>query len=196
MVVFSVCSIGKLYVYLISFENSLTRANSEKPDNELKKEELQRRGEYVEPDISRDGAAGSMQNPGLTHSHHGAAAGAGGIGAGAAGVSEFEQHKRAGDLEGLSEADKLAQARQHDRNRLHKDPPPGYIEQKMEEQGIGSSGGRDTLPDGRAVDHHTGLPVDLSKGGSSAGAGGTDSTPVPGYHSTPVVHHPERGDAL
>ncbi|CAF9938892.1 MAG: hypothetical protein HETSPECPRED_001412 [Heterodermia speciosa] len=156
----------------------------DKPDDELKKEELIRRGEYVEPDISRDGAAGSIQNPELTHSHHGAetAAGAGGVGAGAAGISEYEQHKRAGDLEGLSEADKLLQARQHDRNRLHKDPPPGYIEKKLEEQGSGSTGGRETLPDGRVIEPHTGLPMDLSKGDGSGGAGGTDSTPVPGYH--------------
>lgn len=162
----------------------LIRNDSDKPDDELKKEELQRRGEYVEPDISRDGAAGSIQNPELTHSHHGAetAAGAGGLGAGAAGISQFEQHKRAGDLEGMSEADKLVQARQHDRNRLHKDPPPGYIEKKLDEQGSGSTGGRETLPDGRVVEPHTGLPMDLSKGDGSGGAGGTDSSPVPGYH--------------
>ena len=158
----------------------LITIDSDKPDDELKKEELQRRGEYVEPDISRDGAAGSIQNPELTYPHHGAetAAGAGGVGAGAAGISQYEQHKQAGDLEGMSEADKLLQARQHDRNRLHKDPPAGYIEKKLEEQGSG----RETLADGRVVEPHTGLPIDLSKGDGSGGAGGTDSTPVPGYH--------------
>ena len=84
----------------------------------------------------------------------------------------------------MSEAEKLQHARQHDRNRLHKDPPPGYIEKKLEEQGAGSTGagGRETLPDGRVVEPHTGLPIDLSKD-SSGGAGGTDGTPVPGYHT-------------
>lgn len=167
------------------------RNNSEKHDDELKKEELQRKGE-VEPDISRDGAAGAMQNPELTHSHHGSESAAGAD----TGVSAYEQHKRAGDLEGMSEADKLQQARHHDRNRLHKDPPPGYIEKKMEEQGSGSTGGQQTLPDGRVLEPRTGLPTDLSKGDTSGGVGGTDSTPVPGYHSTPIVHHPEKGDAL
>lgn len=33
---------------------------------------------------------------------------------------------------------------------------------------------------GRVIEPHTGLPIDLSKGN---GGGGTDSTPVPGYHS-------------
>lgn len=115
-----------------------------------------------------------MQNPELTH-------GPGDTITGNTGLSEFEQRKRADEFEGMSEADKLQHARQHDRNRLHKDPPPGYIEKKMEEQGIGSSG-RETLPDGRVVEPHTGLPVDLSKD-TSGGAGGTDSTPVPGYHA-------------
>ena len=157
--------------------------NSEKPDDELKKEELQRRGEYVEPDISRDGAAGSIQNPELTHgprdttttgTHNDP------------NLSTFEQERRAGELEGMSEAEKMQHARQHDRNRLHKDPPPGYIEKKLEEQGGSSTGadGRETLPDGRVVEPHTGLPMDLSKDASGgAGAGGTDGTPVSGYHA-------------
>ncbi len=41
----------------------------------------------------------------------------------------------------MSEADKLMMAREHDRNRLHKDPPSGYIEQKIEEQGHGHGHG-------------------------------------------------------
>ena len=40
----------------------------------------------------------------------------------------------------MSEADKLRHAREHDRNRLHKDPPPGYVEKKMEEHGQGHGG--------------------------------------------------------
>lgn len=110
-----------------------------------------------------------MQNPELTH-------GPGDT----TNLSDYEQRKRAGEFEGMSEADKLQHARQHDRNRLHKDPPPGYIEKKMEEQGM--SGGPERLPDGRVVDPHTGLPMDLSKD-PTGGAGGTDSTPVPGYHT-------------
>ena len=172
----------------------LISRNREKPDDELKKEELQRRGEYVEPDISRDGAAGSIQNPELTHPRQDTGLAGpetigsgptgpetiGATGAGTAGISDFEQHKRAGDFEGMSESDKLMQAKEHDRNRLHKDPPPGYIEQKMHEQGVGSSGGQETLPDGPVIEPHTGLPMDLSKGD---GSGGTDSTPTSGYHT-------------
>jgi len=45
-----------------------------------------------------------------------------------------------------------------------------------------SAGGYETLPDGRVVEPHTGLPADLNKG---AGVGGTDNTPVPGVHG----HH-------
>ena len=60
------------------------------------------------------------------------------------------------------------------------------MENKLDEQGIGSgtgptgtAGSYKTLPDGRVVEPHTGLPVDLSKGD---GAGGTDDTPIPGIH--------------
>lgn len=154
--------------------------HSEKPDDELKKEELQRKGEYQEPDISRDGAAGSIQNPELTHGPRDTTT----TGTHNSNLSAFEQEKRAGELEGMSEAEKMQHARQHDRNRLHKDPPPGYIEKKMEEQGVGSTGaaGRETLPDGRVIEPHTGLPMDLSKD-TSGGRGGTDDTPVSGYHA-------------
>ena len=46
----------------------------------------------------------------------------------------------------MSEADKLRHAREHDRNRLHKDPPPGYIEKKMEEHGQGHGGSLYVFP--------------------------------------------------
>ncbi|KAI9802125.1 MAG: hypothetical protein M1833_002046 [Piccolia ochrophora] len=51
-----------------------------------------------------------------------------------------------------------------ERNRLHKDPPPGYA----------PSG-----PSDMVTEPVTGLPMDVNKYGS--GAGGTDGGPVPGY---------------
>lgn len=38
----------------------------------------------------------------------------------------------------------------------------------------------ESLPGGEVIEPHTGLPVNISKYGT--GAGGTDGTPVPGYH--------------
>ncbi|KAL8647948.1 MAG: hypothetical protein Q9226_006216, partial [Calogaya cf. arnoldii] len=114
---------------------------------------------------------------------------------------------------------------EHDRNRLHKDPPPGYGETKYAEEpksgyasqvrggtgttglaqgdsvpqgshatGLGNkadpnvSGRGDTIDsnrtrdsEGRVIEPTTGLPIDLSKGD---GAGGTDGTPVHGYHGS------------
>ncbi|KAL8852552.1 MAG: hypothetical protein Q9221_002548 [Calogaya cf. arnoldii] len=114
---------------------------------------------------------------------------------------------------------------EHDRNRLHKDPPPGYGESKDAEEpksgyasqvtggtgttglaqgdsvpqgshatGLGNkadpnvSGRGDTIDsnrtrdsEGRAIEPTTGLPIDVSKGD---GAGGTDGTPVHGYHGS------------
>ena len=120
-------------------------------------------------------------------SHHGAeAAGVGAAGAGAVGLTEHEKHE-------------------HERNRLHKDPPASYgqsggqpgdghmtgshikatggtgITAVSDEAVPGSSGttGTGQLPDGRIIEPHTGLPMDLSKGD---GAGGTDGNPIPGYH--------------
>ncbi|KAL8992976.1 MAG: hypothetical protein Q9169_006689 [Polycauliona sp. 2 TL-2023] len=92
----------------------------------------------------------------------------------------------AGADPGMSEADKHQLAKEHDRNRLHKDPPPGYADSKS--AGDPSVSGRgDTIDpngtrdnEGRAIEPTTGLPIDLSKGD---GAGGTDSTPVHGYHA-------------
>ncbi len=43
-----------------------------------------------------------------------------------------------------------------------------------------------TGSDGRAIEPHTGLPIDLSKG---TGEGGTDGGVVPGFHS----HHTGAG---
>ncbi|KAL8871393.1 MAG: hypothetical protein Q9174_002760 [Haloplaca sp. 1 TL-2023] len=101
----------------------------------------------------------------------------------------------AGTGAGLSEKEKHEQAKEHDRNRLHKDPPPGYIEKKQAEapeEGATTLGNKtdptfagreDTVdldntrdPKGGRIEPVTGLPVDTSKG---EGAGGTDSTPVP-----------------
>ncbi|KAL8969852.1 MAG: hypothetical protein Q9183_001795 [Haloplaca sp. 2 TL-2023] len=103
---------------------------------------------------------------------------------------------------GLSEKEKHEQAKDHDRNRLHKDPPPGYLEKKQSEapeEGYASQGSHSTSlgnkadpsvaghgdtvdlddtrdPKGGMIEPVTGLPVDPSKG---EGGGGTDSTPVP-----------------
>ena len=49
----------------------------------------------------------------------------------------------AGTGVGPSEKEKHEQAKEHDRNRLHKDPPPGYLEKKQAEapeEGYGSQG--------------------------------------------------------
>ncbi|KAI4197931.1 MAG: hypothetical protein LQ350_005585 [Teloschistes chrysophthalmus] len=130
----------------------------------------------------------------------------------------------AGTAAGLSELEKHQLAKEQDRNRLHKDPPPGFGETEYAEapktgyasQVTGGTGttalaqgepvargshitnlGNNADPNvasrgdtvdsdktrdaqGRIVEPHTGLPIDLSKGD---GAGGTDSTPVHGYHS-------------
>lgn len=85
------------------------------------------------------------------HAHEMEAAGAGGaLGVGGAGY-ETEKHH------GVNIA--------HDasgHNKLHKDPPQGYAQ------------------DGRSIEPHTGLPVDLSKG---TGQGGTDGAPqLSGIH--------------
>ena len=120
---FLACSSGETFPALSSTALS-NNHHSDKPDEELKRENMERKGELPP---------------------HGAetAAGVGAAGAGVAGISDYEQHERAGEHQGMSEADKLMQAREHDRNRLHKDPPPGYIEQKMEHShggsGMGSS---------------------------------------------------------
>ena len=42
------------------------------------------------------------------------------------------------------------------------------------------SGRGESLPPGEVIKPHTGLPMDIGKYGT--GAGGTDDTPVPGYH--------------
>ncbi|KAL8985054.1 MAG: hypothetical protein Q9205_001145 [Flavoplaca limonia] len=84
----------------------------------------------------------------------------------------------AGADPGVAETEK-----HHDRNRLHKDPPPGYGATATDP----STSGRDGLIDsnrsrdneGRGIEPTTGLPIDVSKGD---GAGGTDATPVHGYH--------------
>ncbi|KAL8662214.1 MAG: hypothetical protein Q9202_004896 [Teloschistes flavicans] len=159
----------------------------DKPDKELKEDELARK--------EREEAS---QHPGV-----GTTAGT------AAGLSEMEKHQL---------------AKEQDRNRLHKDPPPGFGETGYAEapkkgyasQVTGGTGttalaqgepvsrgshvtslgntadpnvaGRGDTVDsdktrdahGRVIEPHTGLPIDLSKGN---GGGGTDSTPVPGYHS-------------
>ena len=52
----------------------------------------------------------------------------------------------------MSEGDKLRQAREHDRNRLHKDPPPGYVEKKLEK--FHGEGGYGSEP--QSVPHNTG----------------------------------------
>ncbi|KAL8675511.1 MAG: hypothetical protein Q9168_000023 [Polycauliona sp. 1 TL-2023] len=168
----------------------------DKPDKELKEDELARKESLEHPSSGAAGAAGA---------------------AGTAGVAGAEP--------GMSEADKHLLAREHDRNRLHKDPPPGYADGKYGEEpksgyasqvtggtgttalaqgdpvpggshatGLGNkadpavSGRGDTIDsnrtrdnEGRVVEPSTGLPMDLSKGN---GAGGTDATPVHGYHPT------------
>ncbi|KAL9034811.1 MAG: hypothetical protein Q9180_005202 [Flavoplaca navasiana] len=84
----------------------------------------------------------------------------------------------AGADAGVAETEK-----HHDRNRLHKDPPPGYGATATDPSTSGrdglidSNGSRDN--EGRAIEPTTGLPIDVSKGD---GAGGTDATPVHGYH--------------
>ncbi|KAL8915176.1 MAG: hypothetical protein Q9171_000295, partial [Xanthocarpia ochracea] len=124
----------------------------------------------------------AARNEGLEHPGSGAA------GAGVAGVDAS-----------MSEKEKHQLAKEHDRNRLHKDPPPGYGETRYAEEpksGLGDSAapgshttglGNKADPDvtgrgntfesdntrdgqGRTAEPHTGLP------------GGTDSTPVHGYH--------------
>ncbi|KAL8813888.1 MAG: hypothetical protein Q9223_006848 [Gallowayella weberi] len=161
----------------------------DKADKELKEEEAARK-------------------EGIEHPGAGTAAGVGGVAASGAGMSEMEKHE---------------QAKEHDRNRLHKDPPPGYGDTKYAEkpksgyasQVTGGTGTTalaqgDVVPGGshstafgnkvdpnvaergetvdsertrddrdRIVEPQTGLPINPSKGD---GAGGTDSTPVPGYH--------------
>ncbi|KAL9597237.1 MAG: hypothetical protein Q9219_005280 [cf. Caloplaca sp. 3 TL-2023] len=166
----------------------------DKPDKELKEDELARK-ERLEAE---------------SHPGAGTAAGAGAAGAaGATGLSEMEKHQM---------------AKEHDRNRLHKDPPPGFGQTTYAEppkQGYASqvTGGTGTTAlaqgepvargshltgvgnkmdpsitgrgetidsdktrdsEGRLVEPQTGLPLDLNKGD---GAGGTDSNPIPGYHA-------------
>ncbi len=68
--------------------------------------------ERKEENLEREGLSDSKH-----HGHHHGAETAAGVGAvGAAGV-------------GLTEAEKHQQAREHDRNRLHKDPPAGLVSQ-------------------------------------------------------------------
>ncbi|KAL9615190.1 MAG: hypothetical protein Q9167_000396 [Letrouitia subvulpina] len=125
---------------------------------------------------------------------------------------------------GLPEGENLDQVNKNDRNRLHKDPPPGYSQTQYAEEpkggyasqvtggtgttalaqgepvprgshltGVGNkidpnvAGRGDSLnsdvktdSQGRIIEPRTGLPIDLSKG---TGAGGTDSSPVPGFSS-------------
>ncbi|KAI9877958.1 MAG: hypothetical protein M1830_002365 [Pleopsidium flavum] len=119
-------------------------------------------------------------------SHHGTeAAGVGAAGAGTA-AYEYEKHD-------------------HDRNRLHKDPPEGYasqvtggtgttslaqgesVQSGSHASGLGNkldpniAGRGDSLGPGEVIEPHTGLPMNVGKYGS--GAGGTDDTPVPGFHN-------------
>lgn len=108
----------------------------EKPDDELKRENLERKGELPssEPtsetthDPIRDySTASTMGSTGPT-----SATGHYPYGDVPEGTSEYEKHERLGEHEGMNEGDKLKQAREHDRHRLHKDPPPGYVEKKLE----------------------------------------------------------------
>ncbi|MCJ1368732.1 hypothetical protein MMC16_007877 [Acarospora aff. strigata] len=118
-------------------------------------------------------------------SQHGSKAA--GVGAVGAGTAAYEHEK--GD---------------HERNRLHKDPPEGYASQVTGGTGTTSlaqgdstrSGPHasglgnkldpnvadrgDTLPPGEVIEPHTGLPMNIAKYGT--GAGGTDNNPIPGYH--------------
>lgn len=61
----------------------------------------------------------AARKEGLEHPSADTAAGVGGGVAGAAGMSEMEKHQL---------------AKEHDRNRLHKDPPPGYGETRYAEE--------------------------------------------------------------
>lgn len=141
----------------------------EKPDKDLKEDEAARK-ERVEQEA----------HPGADTT----AASAGGAIAGTEGLTEKEKHGR---------------AKEHDRNRLHKDPPPGYADvptkgyaiviQKcgcakadlisVTERGDTIDSDRRRDGEGRLTEPHTGLPINTQKGD---GAGGTDSTPIAGYH--------------
>ncbi|KAL8951931.1 MAG: hypothetical protein Q9222_002115 [Ikaeria aurantiellina] len=164
----------------------------DKSDKELKEDEIARKERMEDPQHGTSAATGA-----------------------ATGV--------AGATAGMSEMDKHQLAKEHDRNRLHKDPPPGFGETEYAEApeegyasqvtggtgttalaqgdpvargshatGMGNkmdpsiTGRGDTVDSDRTrdandkiVEPQTGLPMNLQKGD---GAGGTDSTPVPGYH--------------
>ncbi|KAL8715573.1 MAG: hypothetical protein Q9220_000909 [cf. Caloplaca sp. 1 TL-2023] len=164
----------------------------DKPDKELKEDEIARKERLENPDHGTGASTGAVS----------------GVAGATAGMSELEKHEL---------------AKEHDRNRLHKDPPPGFGETDYAEApkkgyasqvtggtgttalaqgdpvargshstGLGNkmdpsiTGRGDTVDSDKTrdasdkiVEPQTGLPIDLQKGD---GAGGTDSTPVSGYH--------------
>ncbi|KAL8830274.1 MAG: hypothetical protein Q9191_001527, partial [Dirinaria sp. TL-2023a] len=122
----------------------------DKPDDELKRENLERKGEVSPQDTASSATTAST-------------AGTAGA-ASAAGLSDYERHERAGDHAGMSEGDKLRQAREHDRNRLHKDPPPGYVEKKLEK--FHGEGGYGSEP--QPVPHNTSATTGGDTTGSSS----------------------------
>ncbi|KAI9849113.1 MAG: hypothetical protein M1837_005343 [Sclerophora amabilis] len=99
----------------------------------------------------------------------------------------------------------------NDRNRLHKDPPPGYVEKVTGGAGTAEStqhrgphgsdptnrtdptvsnrgahtGASGAGSQGIVTEPHTGLPMDVGKYGT--GAGGTDGAPIGGYHEHGTV---------
>jgi len=127
------------------------------------------------------------------HHHKGEYAAAGAATAGAGAAAYQHEHNKEG------------------RNKLHKDPPPGYMPQEgLADNGrhIGTDGeiGRSDMVsgpgethtgvmgenEGRVVEPHTGLPINVGKYGD--GHGGTDGNPaIEGFHEHAQVAHPEVG---
>lgn len=104
----------------------------------------------------------------------------------------------------ISHESDSSESKKHQRNRLHKDPPRGWMaeHQQADQSGHGPtdrtnrlSGDRDTRPgaygsypsneqSGKVTEPHTGLPMNVGDYGD--GRGGTDgNTNIHGYHEVP-----------